>query len=179
MKILDRERLSANGGRFLWWLGTGVFLLSLVLPIRDDWSQAWAGGWYAYLWGLVLIPGALVSLPAWLVNGEASGVRNQDAIELVFLLTWLANPLSHVAAIMLGPAPSKRPRRVVPLVLTGLAFVLALLAGILDVGRSYHSLQRSPAYFAWAASMALLLVLACARLAARPRDDGRDGGHDR
>jgi hypothetical protein len=173
MKTFEEQRHS-SGRAILWWLALTVFGVSLLLPIESDWSQFPIGGWYAYLMGLWLAPTMLAYVPGALVLGGPGDLSRQALIEVLFSLSWFANPLCHVAALLLYPSLKRRPGRVVPLVLTGLAFGLAVLAGALHVPPSYRSLPRSPAYFAWVASMALLLVLAFAGLAARPRDDGRE-----
>jgi peptidoglycan/LPS O-acetylase OafA/YrhL len=145
-------------GPILWKLGLAVFAVSLVLPIRKDWSEPQLGGWWAYLMGLCFAPMTLVVLPLWLTgNGPATGMSGRDAIESVFLLTWFANPLCHAATFLLWFAPR---RRTWARVLTALALALSVTAGCLNVGSDFTSLQRSPAYFAWTASMGLMFLAA-------------------
>lgn len=156
----------------LWRSAAVLFIASLLLPIRADWSDLWAGGWYAYLWGLALAPTTLFYMPVWLARGwPGDDLKASDFREMLFLLTWFANPMHHAAAVRLHATPPKRSWRSVR-VLTGLALGLALLAGLIDVGSTYASLQRSPAYFAWLGSMALLFLAAL-----RPRSFRQDGDH--
>jgi hypothetical protein len=156
-----REERRPIGPAIVWWSALGIFGISLLLPIQADWSQPAVGGWYAYLWGLIMAPTALVYiLVAPVMGGPGSNPSRRDLLEVLFLCTWFANPLCHIATPLLYPSPTRVKRRVCPLIATGLAFGLALLAGFLDVGSSYRSLQRSPAYFAWVASMGIMLVRA-------------------
>ena len=121
------------------WLVALLYLASFALPVGRD-----LYGFGCFLWGafasLLLLPAALLSLPGSLLGGH-------PAEDLGLYLPWLANPALWVGLRSLARG---RPRRAAAAGAVALPLALAFLLtepGDLRAG-----------YYAWAGSMALLLV---------------------